>query len=99
MWWGRGWGNGWCWWAGGGADSFSSVLPHPTGIMVQGAGASASLQFSSDGLHWHNYTDLVSPAKVGLPEPPGPGTHHASLWVPLSLFPRAFQSPRGAFLP
>lgn len=72
--------------------------PTPPGIMVQGA-ASAFLQFSSDGLHWHNYTDLLSPAKVGLPEAPGPGTHHASLWVPPSLFPRAFQCPRGAFLP
>ncbi|KAF3819473.1 hypothetical protein GH733_013623, partial [Mirounga leonina] len=39
-----------------------------TGIMVQGAGSSALLQFSSDGLHWHNYTDILPgilpPAKL-----------------------------------
>ncbi|XP_048069099.1 SCO-spondin [Ursus arctos] len=39
-----------------------------TGIIVQGAGSSAFLQFSSDGLHWHNYTDILPgilpPAKL-----------------------------------
>uniref|UniRef100_A0A8D0TL61 SCO-spondin n=1 Tax=Sus scrofa TaxID=9823 RepID=A0A8D0TL61_PIG len=30
-----------------------------TGIMVQGAGSSDLLQFSSDGLHWHSYRDLL----------------------------------------
>lgn len=68
-------------------------LPHPPGIMVQGAGSSALLQFSSDGLHWHNYTDILPgilpPAKVRLPEPPGPVAHHC-------LCPRAPSSlPEG----
>ncbi|KAB1276572.1 SCO-spondin [Camelus dromedarius] len=30
-----------------------------TGIVVQGPGSSDLLQFSSDGLHWHNYRDLL----------------------------------------
>ncbi|KAJ8782813.1 hypothetical protein J1605_009421 [Eschrichtius robustus] len=30
-----------------------------TGIMVQGAGSSDLLQFSNDGLHWHNYRDVL----------------------------------------
>lgn len=77
--------------------SARTPAPPPPGIIVQGAGSSAFLQFSSDGLHWHNYTDILPgilpPAKVWLPEPPEPVTHHASLWVPPSLSLRAFQSP------
>nr|XP_044630662.1 SCO-spondin [Equus asinus] len=37
-----------------------------TGIIVQGAGSSDLLQFSSDGLHWYNYRDILP----GVPPPP-----------------------------
>ncbi|CAK7295104.1 SSPO [Vulpes lagopus] len=30
-----------------------------TGIITQGAGSLDLLQFSSDGLHWHNYSDIL----------------------------------------
>ncbi|XP_039109837.1 SCO-spondin-like [Hyaena hyaena] len=39
-----------------------------TGIVVQGAGSSALLEFSADGLRWHNYSDILPgtlpPAKL-----------------------------------
>ncbi|GAB5568912.1 otogelin-like protein [Prionailurus iriomotensis] len=41
-----------------------------TGIIVQEAGSLALLQFSTDGLHWHNYSDILPgilpPAKLFL---------------------------------
>lgn len=71
-------------------------LPCPPGIIVQGAGSSALLEFSTDGLRWHNYSDILPgtlpPAKVLPPEPPGPVTN-TPLWVPRSLSPGAFQCP------
>ncbi|KAK2096855.1 hypothetical protein P7K49_025889 [Saguinus oedipus] len=59
-----------------------------TGIIVPETGSSKayatsfSLQFSSSGLHWHDYHDIL------------PGI----LPLPKALSPRAFQSPQGHFL-
>ena len=38
--------------------------------MVQGAGSSDLLQFSSDGLHWHSYRDLLPAIQPPLKVPP-----------------------------
>lgn len=60
------------------------------GIMVQGTQSSDaripsfSLQFSSDGLHWHEYHAIL-PGTLPVPKVPntqGSVTYLAPLWIP-----------------